>query len=128
MGHRSASGEGEAAPLLPCSRSWSDTALRMDEKIPRPLWKLGLVVMEPASLGPRLQTSLSASESREARRPISSDFFCWISSRSMSEVEPHSEGSLSEAWLAVLLRPSLPSSQLPCSSPGPGTCGERGTN
>ena len=71
------------------SRSVSETALRMEENIPRPRWKLGFVVIEPASLAPMLlQASLSASELSESRRPRRSDFFCWINSRSISAVEP----------------------------------------
>ena len=74
-----------------------------------------------------LHTSLSASLSREASRPSSSDFFCWMSSRSISAVEPASEDALS-SWLALLLLPSLSSSQeLLCSSTSSEVLWEPGT-
>ena len=63
----------QPAELRP-SRSVSETALRMEENIPRPRWKLGFVVIEPASLAPMLlPASLSASELSESRRPRRSE-------------------------------------------------------
>ena len=99
-------------PELPRpSRSVSETALLIEEKIPRPRAKLGFVVIEPASLAPMvLQASLSASELRESSLPSSSDFFCWINSRNISAVEL----TCGSSWLALRLLP-LPAGSLSSS-------------